>query len=44
MKKIKTAASALALSFVMLFTACSGGENVEFKRGNYDESAKKYTS
>lgn len=44
MKNIKTVASALALSFVMLFTACSGSEDVEFKRGKYDESTKKYTS
>lgn len=44
MKKVKTVVSALSLSLVMLFTACSGDSSVEFKRGSYDEAAKKYTT
>ena len=41
--KIKTAASALAMSLILIVTGCSG-ESVTFARGKYDTSAKKYTS
>ena len=41
MKKVKTVVSALSLSLVMLFTACSGGSSVDLKRGRYVEAAKK---